>query len=214
MTTTGTGTGPRGNTVDHEGTYTLTAGADDTSTTYAGTVSGSGQLIKAGNGTWTISAANTYTGGTNISAGTLKLGNVGALGTSAGAVGVTSGASLDLNGLAITNTNALTLNGVGTGSLGALLNTSATAASYAGAITLGSDSTVGGSGGGITLGNTISGNFGLNKVGSHTLTLSGANTYTGNTAINAGTLSIASDGNLGATSGGLVFGGEIGRAHV
>src|SRR3546814_17984167 len=40
-----------------------------------------------------------------------------------------------------------------------------------------------------------------------TLVLSGANSYTGGTAINAGTLSISSDGNLGDAAGGITFEG-------
>src|SRR5262249_39022505 len=39
------------------------------------------------------------------------------------------------------------------------------------------------------------------------LTLTGTNTYTGGTAINTGTLAVTADANLGATSGGLSFGG-------
>jgi autotransporter-associated beta strand protein len=39
------------------------------------------------------------------------------------------------------------------------------------------------------------------------LTLSGVNTYTGGTAINAGTLAVTTDANLGAASSGLAFGG-------
>src|SRR3546814_3721712 len=43
-----------------------------------------------------------------------------------------------------------------------------------------------------------------------TLVLSGTNSYTGGTAINAGTLSISSDGNLGDAAGGITFeGGTI-----
>src|SRR3546814_18376801 len=38
-----------------------------------------------------------------------------------------------------------------------------------------------------------------------TLVLSGANAYTGGTAINGGTLRISNDGNLGAGAGGLSF---------
>src|SRR6266568_836428 len=37
--------------------------------------------------------------------------------------------------------------------------------------------------------------------------LSGANTYTGGTAINAGVMKVSTDGNLGAPSGGLSFDG-------
>src|SRR5262249_42842243 len=40
-----------------------------------------------------------------------------------------------------------------------------------------------------------------------TLTLNGVNTYTGGTAINAGTLAVTTDANLGAASSGLTFGG-------
>ena len=39
------------------------------------------------------------------------------------------------------------------------------------------------------------------------VTLSGANAFTGGTTVNSGTLSIASDSNLGATSGGVTLGG-------
>ena len=48
---------------------------------------------------------------------------------------------------------------------------------------------------------------GITKSGTSTLTLSGANTFTGGTTINTGTLKITSDGNLGGTSGGVKLDG-------
>ena len=51
------------------------------------------------------------------------------------------------------------------------------------------------------------GNGGLIKQGSGTLTLTGTNTYLGGTTINAGTIAVSSDANLGDATGGLTFGG-------
>src|SRR5690606_9805536 len=56
------------------GSGTLTTGANNTSTTFAGAIAGSGGLTKAGTGTFTLAGANTYTGTTTVNAGTLALG--------------------------------------------------------------------------------------------------------------------------------------------
>ena len=50
----------------------LTTGANNTSTTYGGVISGVGPLTKSGTGTFTLTGANTYSGGTTVAAGTLE----------------------------------------------------------------------------------------------------------------------------------------------
>ncbi len=61
------------------GSGLLTAGGDGTSTTFAGTISGTGGLTKMGNGTMTLTGANSYSGATTVAVGTLKLGASGVL---------------------------------------------------------------------------------------------------------------------------------------
>ncbi|MFZ2540654.1 MAG: autotransporter-associated beta strand repeat-containing protein, partial [Gallionella sp.] len=157
------------------GAYTMTAGGDNISTIFSGVISGTGGLIKVGTGTWTLSGANTYSGATTISAGTLSLGNASALGTSAG-INVSTGATLDLNGITLATARPLTLNGTGVGgTAGALTNSSLTAATYSGAITLGSDSSiVVGIGSTLSSTGTINGAFTLNVLGGGAVTLGGA----------------------------------------
>ncbi len=168
------------------GSATLTAGGDGTSTLFSGIVSGTGALTKLGAGTLTLSGANTYTGLTTISAGTVSATNASALGTVAAGTTVAAGATLNLNNVAVTE--GLTLNGIGVGGNGAL--TGSGIASSSGTVAMGSASTIGVGVGAdtLTLGGIVSGGFALTKVGAGTLVLGGANTYTGTTTINAGTL--------------------------
>lgn len=56
-------------------------GADLSAATFAGAISGSGGLTKSGPGTLVLSGANTYTGSTVLTAGTLQIANAGALGS-------------------------------------------------------------------------------------------------------------------------------------
>lgn len=54
--------------------------------TYAGSISGTGTVTKAGSGTLTLSSASTYLGGTTVSAGTLAVSTTGGIGTGAASV--------------------------------------------------------------------------------------------------------------------------------
>jgi fibronectin-binding autotransporter adhesin len=55
-------------------------------------------VTKAGTGTWTLSGTNTYTGATNINAGTLAVGLTGSISAST-AINVSAGATLDVSAL-------------------------------------------------------------------------------------------------------------------
>lgn len=58
-----------------------------------------------------------------------------------------------------------------------------------------------------TIDNVIAGTDGLRKTGAGMLVLTGTNSFTGETAIDAGILAVSSDANLGDVSGALTFGG-------
>ena len=127
----------------------------------------------------TLSGANTYTGATTISSGTLLVGAANAISSTSD---VTDNATLDLNGFSDT--------------IGALAGSGTVTSSAAGAVTL----TVGATNDSGTFSGVIqngSGVVALTKAGTGTETLSGANTYTGGTNINAGSLTISNGSGLG-----------------
>ena len=201
---------------------TLTIGAaDGLTTTFSGVISdgtGAGALIKAGTGVLTLSGNNSFVGALTVNAGTLQVGHVSALGTTAAGTTVATGATLDLNGIAM-GAEAIALSG-------RLANTSATAASLSGAVTLGGAAELGSDAGTLTLtggvdlganaltvngaGNVVfSGSAGLTgtglvtKNGTGALTLNAASTADF-AAINAGAVTMAANLNVGALNGGSV----------
>jgi autotransporter-associated beta strand protein len=91
--TLGSLSGPAGSSVSL-GNGALTSGADNTSTTFSGVISGAGGFTKAGTGIFTLAGANTYTGATAVTTGTLLVN-----GSLAPASTVTVAASAFLGGL-------------------------------------------------------------------------------------------------------------------
>jgi fibronectin-binding autotransporter adhesin len=189
-----------------------------------GAVTGTGALSKTGTGTLTLSGAgaNTYTGVTTITQGLLVAGKSSALGATGTGTTVASGAGLRLGVGTTYNAEPLTLSGAGVGGAGALSG-SADGATWTGAVTLASAATIGSSTGTLSIpsdintaagaftltfagaGDTeasgvISGAGDLAKNGAGTLFLSGANTYTGRTLVNAGIVQLLSSSALGSAA--------------
>ena len=175
------------------GTLILTAGGNNSITSFSGIIQNgsaiSVSLSKAGTGTLTLSGVNTYTGATTITAGTLKLGASDLI-ANGSALSVTSPGVFDLAGYnetvaSIAGSGLITSSAIGDLTLTTSGGTNTT---FSGIIQNGSASSVS-----------------LTKLGAATLTLSGANTYTGVTTINAGTISVTTIGNGGVVSGNLGF---------
>ncbi|MCA9268689.1 MAG: autotransporter-associated beta strand repeat-containing protein, partial [Planctomycetales bacterium] len=154
------GGGGSGGNVAIGGAATLTVGAIGSNTSYAGVISGGGNLIKTGVGTLELTNTNTYTGATTVSNGVLKASANGALGSAAAGTTVNNGASLELaGGLNYTTAEALSLNGAGfgaPGSTGALFIDDGGSAAFAGPIAIATDATIGAfNGSTLTLGGSI-----------------------------------------------------------
>jgi fibronectin-binding autotransporter adhesin len=176
-----------GGTVSSDRGFTLGAGggridvsAPAAALTLSGVATGAGGLIKEGAGTLVLSGSNSYTGGTTISAGTLRAGSVQAFGGTTALMTVNAGGTLDLAGFANT--------------VGAL--------SGGGNVILGSATLTSGGVNGTFTG-TISGSGGFTRMGGGTQTITGCNnSYTGATTVNGGgTLSVNCLANGGLASG-------------
>jgi fibronectin-binding autotransporter adhesin len=150
----------------------------------SGTIAGTAKLTKINSGTLLVQTVNYYRNGTVISNGTLQVGAPDAVpAKGSGDVAVISPGILDLN------TNNDTINAL-TGN-GTVDNTGSGAA----VLTVGYNDNSGTFSG--VLQNTA-GTLGLTKIGQGMETLGAANTYTGPTVVNAGTLKVANYNALGS----------------
>ena len=165
---------PPGSVITDNGTLVFNLGNTVTQgTNFSGaSITGSGSLTQAGSGSLVLIAANAYSGGTTIAAGTLRLGNSGALGS--GGLTLTGG-TVDLANYSPT---VASLSGAG----GTITNSVSPAKLSISQLTL---TTFGGA-----IENGAGGAFSLSLGGAGILALGGTNTYTGGTAVTGGTLEL------------------------
>ncbi|MEZ0263548.1 MAG: autotransporter-associated beta strand repeat-containing protein, partial [Phycisphaerae bacterium] len=156
---------------------------------------GAAPVTVAATGTVTLGGTNAYTGGTTLTSGTLRIAAASSLGSTSGTLTVNGGV-LDVNG------NDL---GVGnlTGAGGTIVNNLAATNKV---LTVGNGNATGGIFGGTIANNGgTGGTLALTKVGTGSIILSGANTYTGATTVGAGNLVVT--GSIANTTGVSVAGG-------
>ena len=191
-------------------------------TTLSHVISGSGGLTQAGASMLILTASNTYTGPTTISAGTLEIGNGGSIG---GSSGVANNGVLEFN----LSSGTTTVTGVISGSGSLTQNNSSVVVltgsdTYTGLTTIGSGTLQIGNGGntgsinntsGITgngtlaydlstpttLAVSVTGGLSLMQAGSGVLTITSSETYTGSTIIASGaTLQLGNGGSINSTN--------------
>ncbi|WP_208456209.1 autotransporter outer membrane beta-barrel domain-containing protein [Burkholderia latens] len=198
---------------------TLAFDRSDTST-YGGTISGSGAVAQIGAGTTVLTGNNGYTGGTTISAGTLQLGNGGTSGSITGDVTDNGTLAFDRSDTAIyggriSGNGSLSQIGAGTTVLTGNNSYAGGTTIAAGTLQLGNGGTSGGIVGNVvnngtlafnrsdtvTYGGTISGSGAVSQSGTGTTILAVNNSYTGGTTIAAGALAVGDASHPLATTG-------------
>lgn len=186
-------------TVTVQGTAYLSPNAVSDSCTMLGKITGPGAVTKSAAGTlyFSGSLANDYAGVTTVNSGTLVLNKTVANGAMTNNLIIgdgVGGANADVVRTEVTsqlpNTVAVTLNSSGQ----LILNVDEAFGSLAGSgnVVVNTSASLGADPGfdnsSTTFSGVISGTGGLNKNGTGTMTLTGNNTYTGDTSVNAGKL--------------------------
>ena len=153
-----------------------------TGLTLSGAITGTGNLVKSGSGTLTLTGANTFTGALNVHDGTLEIASIN---------------NNSANGPLGNSTNPVSLGKSGTANVSTLLYTGGTASTTKG-FSMASDATAGvinvaNSGTTLTVSGPITGSSGsgLTKTGIGRLSLSGSSSYNGATTVSAGDLNLS-----------------------
>jgi len=160
------------------GSRNLTLG-DASSTTFNGSITGAGAIIKQGSGTTTLGGANHFTGGVDITAGTLALSGSGTLDSTI-SMSLSNGSTFDISASSSSQT------------IGSLVGVAGTK------ITLGGNTLTFGNARDTTFAGSISGTGGIIKQGAGVMTLAGTNSFTGGAVIAGGTLALTQTGALAA----------------
>lgn len=158
-------------------------------------ITGSIGIIKNGLGVLTLSGNNTYAGNAAINAGVLTITDLTALPgwNTNGRYSVESGATLAVYN-AVTDANVITILGTTNFNAGSAI---------------GFDTTSGNRTYPNVIANTANGALGLTKLGANTLTISGANSYTGPTLVIAGTLATSTANRIPDASAVTILSGAI-----
>lgn len=195
--------------------------------TSAGSIGGVAAFTHDGSFISTLAGTNSYSGATLINNGVVNIQNGSALGSTASGTMVASGAALQIQGGISVGGEALTLSGSGVSNTGALRNISGDN-TFGGLVTLAGTTQIGSDDGTLTLsnpgsitGSTFSLTFAgagnttvnsiidtgsglLNKEGTGTLILTGANAFTDTVNVSAGVLNIRDSTATGTVEGGVI----------
>ncbi|MFS1808956.1 autotransporter-associated beta strand repeat-containing protein, partial [Bacillus anthracis] len=199
-----------------------------TTLTINGIMSGAGGLTKTNTGTLVLTGENTYTGGTTISGGTLQLGNGGTSGSLKGNVAIAKDSALNVNRSdtvtldgTISGEGSVSHSGTGTTILSANNNYTGGTTINSGTLQIGNGGASGSITGNVTnngalvfnrtgtavLNGVISGTGEVRQTGTGITQLTGLNTYTGKTNVEAGTLAAGGANVLSANSAHSVSSG-------
>ena len=187
-------------------TLTLSAAAGPINVFSGNITNGSGggnvAVSKAGAGTWTLSGANTHSGGTTLTVGALRINHATALGTGAFIIGG-NGTFDNITGGSLTVANPLTMSGGSPTFTGTNAMTITGPVTISG-ITAGSTRTITVSAGSLTLSNDITESvpgLGLTKGGAGTITLSSVNSsFTGLVVLAGGITNVTKLADIGGNS--------------